>query len=85
MKNFNNLEVHLKIRLLGGINQYRRGDFLKRELGQFADLREGGLGKKEGGWYPNVYYDISLNLVGHVFMVNFRKVSTHLEMLTSKL
>ena len=50
MKNFNNVEVHLKIRLLGGINQYRRGDFLKRELGQFADLRGGGggLGKIEG-------------------------------------
>ena len=29
-------------------NQFREGDCLKRGLGQFADLRGGGLGKKEG-------------------------------------
>ena len=53
MKNLNILGVHWKIRLL-------------RERGEFADLRGGGLGKKEGrgvfdggwGWVdtPNAHY-----------------------------
>ena len=34
----------------GGVsnNQYIGGNCLKRELGQFPDLRGGGLGKKKG-------------------------------------
>ena len=54
MKNFNILGVHWKIFVLGreGFHEkakYRGGLPKKEELGgQFADLRVGGLGKKEG-------------------------------------
>ena len=52
MKNVNILGVHRKIRLLGARSQksIEGGDCLKgRGLGQFADLRGWGFGKKEGG------------------------------------
>ena len=54
MENFNIFGVHGKIQVLGGWwctkNQYIGGIALKGMggLGQFADLRGGGLGKKEG-------------------------------------
>ena len=40
----------LKIYFLGGLtkNQYIKGDCLKEELGQFPDLRGGGLNKRGG-------------------------------------
>ena len=51
MKNFNVLGVYGKIGVLEGgcsKNQYIGKDCLKRGgLGQFADLRGGGLGNKE--------------------------------------
>ena len=39
---------------------------MEGRLGQFADLR-GGLGEKEGGWYPNAHYgyDIDRNRSRH--------------------
>ena len=54
MKNFNILGVHGIIRVSGGGGVHEmptyRGDCLKRGgLGKFADLRGGGLSKKEGG------------------------------------
>ena len=63
-ENFNIMEVHWKVWLLGGFTkkQYIRGDCLNRGwLGQFTDLI-GSLGKKEGGvfevsGYPNAHYD----------------------------
>ena len=53
MKKYNILVCSLKNptfrRMRFTKNQYRGGNCLKREgLGQFADLREGGVGKKEG-------------------------------------
>ena len=57
--------VHWKIRFLGrGLHKklIYRSELPKKgggSLGQFADLRGGGLGKKEGGvfevgdWFPN--------------------------------
>ena len=65
MKNLNILGVYWKIWLSGGSS--RKTDIegglpKKGGLGQFADLREGGLGKKkeggvfEGGRYPDTYY-----------------------------
>ena len=56
MKNI--LGVHGKIRVFGGVgvggggvtkSQYMGGLPKKGGLGQFADLREGGVGKKEEG------------------------------------
>ena len=48
MKNFNIMGVTRKIRLFGTQKAIYRGNFLKRGLGQFADLR-GGLAEKSGG------------------------------------
>ena len=45
-------------------NQYIGRNCLKRRvLGQFPDLRGRGVGKKDGGWYPNTQY------VGSTFML----------------
>ena len=63
MKNFNIFGVHWKIRLLGGGLEkwYVGGIAWKGVLGQFVDLRgawqERGGGVFEGGWYPNVCYE----------------------------
>ena len=72
MKNLNIIRVHWKTRFLGGgvftKKQYIGGKRLKKRgvgLGQFADLRGGGLDEKEGvvflkegGSYPNAYYGL---------------------------
>ena len=89
MKNFNILGVHWKIRLLGGVtkNQYRAGDCQKKKGGleQFANLRGGGLGKKEGwwcfwggSWYPNAHYDriIQLNCGEVHFHASYKTTRT---------
>ena len=63
MKNSIILGVHWKnptFRGRGGSrkNQYRWGVALKGELGQFTDLRGGGLARKSSvGGYPNAHYD----------------------------
>ena len=44
MKNFNIMGVHWKIRFFEGVHEKPE----KGELGQFANLGEGGLAKKEG-------------------------------------
>ena len=69
-KNFNILEVHWKIQLLGAVHEkpISRGDCLKRRGEQFVSLR-GGLGRKEGYvflrgvWYPKAYHgNIAVNI-----------------------
>ena len=52
MKNFNIIQVHWKIQFLGGVHKkpIYRGNCLKGRLGEFADLRGGGLGEKEGAY-----------------------------------
>ena len=73
MKNLNIIRVHWKTRFLGGglltRKQYIGGKRLKKPgwggLGQFADLKGGGLDEKEGvvflkegGSYPHAYYGL---------------------------
>ena len=46
------MQVHWKIQFLGGVHKkpIYRGNCLKGRLGEFADLRGGGLGEKEGAF-----------------------------------
>ena len=63
-----NMEVHWKMHFLGGRGSQKTniwGNWLKRGLGEFANLRGGGgvaeegggvFGEEGGGWYPNAHY-----------------------------
>ena len=69
VKNFNIMGVNWKIWFLWKESQKTyRGEYLKKGLGQFANLRggltkKGAVGEFEGSWYPSPHYERFTKLV----------------------